>query len=73
METTWTWLRAKDHNGTLAAIVTELASDEQLADFNDRYNGSIESYQRPVGYHWDGGAMAPSEVRNLRDRPYVKY
>jgi hypothetical protein len=73
MDKTWTWLRAWDANGTLAAIVVDLATDQDLADFSECYRGSIESYKRRVGYHWDGGSMGPSEIRTLYDRPYVKY
>lgn len=73
MTTTWTWLRAWDRFGTRATIITELATDTAIADFNERYTDAVEVYRRPAGHHWDGSKMPTSEVALLKAKPYVRY
>lgn len=75
MSVPWTWLVAMDYNGQVAYIVTPLAREYQLADFQERYGSSsrviVNYYRRSAGQHWDGSKLTKDEIAELKRRPYV--
>lgn len=71
---TWTWHRAHDYEGTVALILVDSASMDDLHEFADKTDGyPVAIYRRPARHYWDGYKMTPDELEQFTREPLKLY